>query len=234
MMRQSLADMTKRSASRIQFGVPIRNFPLIQEKLVKARVNSFVAAAMNDFTATLLQQDPNANLAIETSHCKLFGTTRAWDTLYDAFQVAGGSAYLATNPYEKRLRDFRVATVFEGTTEIHSIYPALSGMRNLGNQLRDNQGEHALSPSLLSSLTFSAGPNGPGASGTELSKERRDWPEPMPKRSGDCCPSACLFTGRRAWKTIPPAPNHHPEPLSLFGLLAVLARMAPEEKDGTL
>ena len=136
MMRQSLADMTKRAASRIQFGVPIRNFPLIQEKLVKARVNSFVAAAMNDFTAALLEQDPTANLAVETSHCKLFGTTRAWDTLYDAFQVAGGSAYLATNPYEKRLRDFRVATVFEGTTEIHSIYPALSSMRNLDKQVR--------------------------------------------------------------------------------------------------
>lgn len=131
MMRQSLADMGKRAATRIQFGVPIGSFPLIQEKLVRARVNSFAAAAMNDLTVTLLEQDPTANLAIETSHCKLFGTTRAWDTLYDAFQVAGGSAYLATNPYEKRLRDFRVATVFEGTTEIHSIYPALAAMRNL-------------------------------------------------------------------------------------------------------
>jgi acyl-CoA dehydrogenase family member 9 len=140
MMRQSLADMKKRSASRLQFGVPIKSFPLIQEKLVKARVNSFVAAAMNDFTAALLQQDPTGNLAIETSHCKLFGTTRAWDTLYDAFQVAGGSAYLTTNPYEKRLRDFRVATVFEGTTEIHSIYPAVSSMRNLEKQLRASGG----------------------------------------------------------------------------------------------
>lgn len=149
MMRQSLTDMTKRSSKRIQFGVPIKSFPLIQEKLAKARVNSFVASAMNDFTATLLQQDPTASLAIETSHCKLFGTTRAWDTLYDAFQVAGGSAYLATNPYEKRLRDFRVATVFEGTTEIHSIYPALSGMRNLGKQVQAVAGTTWLSRSIF-------------------------------------------------------------------------------------
>lgn len=140
MMRQSLADMDKRATSRMQFGVPIKNFSLIQEKLAKARVNSFVAAAMNDFTATLLQRDPTANLAGETSHCKLFGTTRAWDTLNDAFQVAGGSAYLATNPYEKRLRDFRVATVFEGTTEIHSIYPALSAIRNRVKQMGQTKG----------------------------------------------------------------------------------------------
>ena len=61
--------------------------------------------------------------------CKLYGTTRCWDTLYDAQQVAGGSGYLSTQPYEKRLRDFRVTTIFEGTTEIHSMYPALTALR---------------------------------------------------------------------------------------------------------
>ncbi len=135
MISQSLKDMRKRSSSRVQFGVPIKDFPLIQEKLAKARVNRFACAAINDFTAMLLQQNPKNNLAMETSHCKLFGTTRAWDTLYDAFQVAGGSGYIATNPYEKRMRDFRVATVFEGTTEIHSIYPALSALRALSKQV---------------------------------------------------------------------------------------------------
>ncbi len=101
MMRQSLEDMRKRASSRVQFGVPIRNFPLIREKLAKAEVNRFTCAAINDFTAALLQRAPTSNLAAETSHCKLFGTTRAWETLYDAFQVAGGSAYLATNPIRK-------------------------------------------------------------------------------------------------------------------------------------
>lgn len=135
MMRRSLKDMGKRSSDRVQFGSPIKDFPLIQEKLARVKVNGFVSAAINDFTAALLEQNPKDNLAIETSHCKLFGTTRAWDALYDAFQVAGGSAYLTTNPYEKRLRDFRVATVFEGTTEIHSVYPALTALRNLSKEL---------------------------------------------------------------------------------------------------
>ncbi len=35
MMRQSLEDMRKRSSSRVQFGLPIKDFPLIQEKLAK-------------------------------------------------------------------------------------------------------------------------------------------------------------------------------------------------------
>jgi acyl-CoA dehydrogenase family protein 9 len=111
-------------------------FPLIQEKLVKTRVYSFVSSAMNNFAAGPLEEDPLINVAIETSHCKLFGTTRAWDTLYDALQVAGGAGYLATQPYEKRMRDFRVATLFEGTTEIHSIYPPLFLMRKTVKQIQ--------------------------------------------------------------------------------------------------
>ena len=99
--------------------------------MVKAKVNSYAASAMTAFAAVMLEEDPLARVAVESSHCKLFGTNRAWDTLYDALQVAGGSGFLSTQPYEKRMRDFRVTTIFEGTTEIHSIYPALFMMRNL-------------------------------------------------------------------------------------------------------
>lgn len=129
MMEQSLHDMRRRASSRKQFGSPIGDFPLVQEKLVRAGVNAWVSAAMTEVTAVLLERDPYASVAMETSHCKLFATTRAWGTLYDALQVAGGAGYLATQPYEKRMRDFRVTTVFEGTTEIHSMYPALFLMR---------------------------------------------------------------------------------------------------------
>jgi acyl-CoA dehydrogenase family protein 9 len=135
-MSQSLRDMKKRAETRTQFGVPINKFELIQEKMVQAKVNHYVASAMTAFTAGLLADDPKALVAIESSHCKLFGTTRAWDTIYDALQVAGGSGYLGTQPYEKRMRDYRVTTIFEGTTEIHSIYPALFVLRSLNKHMR--------------------------------------------------------------------------------------------------
>ncbi|MEW6441683.1 MAG: acyl-CoA dehydrogenase family protein [bacterium] len=137
-MEQSLKDMVKRATSRRQFGVPLSHFELIQEKLVKARVHGFVAAAMVDFVARALEFDPVANVALESSHCKLYGTTRAWETLYDALQVAGGSGYISTQPYGKRLRDFRVTTVFEGTTEIHTIYPALFALRKLAREMESS------------------------------------------------------------------------------------------------
>jgi len=136
MMRQSLQDMRKRSADRTQFGVPINTFELIQEKMVKAKVYGYVSSAITTLTAGMLENNPTALVAMESSHCKLFGTTRAWDTIYDALQVAGGSGYLMTQPYEKRMRDFRVTTIFEGTTEIHSIYPAMFVIRTLSKSLQ--------------------------------------------------------------------------------------------------
>jgi acyl-CoA dehydrogenase family protein 9 len=133
--QRSVEDMVRRATTRRQFGVPIARFELVQEKLASAAANAFAGAAMVEFAARQLEEDPTANVALETSHCKLFCTTRAWEALYDGMQVAGGSGYLATSPYEKRMRDYRVATIFEGTTEIHSIYPALLVLRALGETL---------------------------------------------------------------------------------------------------
>jgi len=134
-MARSRQDMERRAASRKQFGVPIGQFDLIREKLANARAHGMAAAGMTYLTAAMLEQAPLAGVAIESSHCKLYGTTRCWDTLYDAQQIAGGSGYLSTQPYEKRLRDFRVTTIFEGTTEIHSIYPALTALRAAAKKL---------------------------------------------------------------------------------------------------
>lgn len=135
-LNQTVEDMLKRSKNRVQFGRPIQDYELIQEKIVTARVNASVVSAITAFTAAMLEEDPLAPVAIESSHCKMFGTTRAWNSLYDALQVAGGSGYLSTQPYEMRMRDFRVTTIFEGTTEIHSIYPALFVVRTLTKQIQ--------------------------------------------------------------------------------------------------
>ena len=131
LMEQSAKEMLERANKRTQFGVPISEFELVQEKIVKARVNAFLSKAVTAFTAGMLEKDPLVRVAIESSHAKLFSTRNAWDVLYDALQTHGGSGYLKTLPYEKRLRDFRVTTVFEGTTEIHTIYPPLFLIRSM-------------------------------------------------------------------------------------------------------
>lgn len=135
LMNKSVEEMVSRASSRKQFGVPIIDFELIQEKIARSKAHAYAAAAMTYFTASLLDRNPLSNVAIESSHTKLYGTTRCWDTLYDAMQTAGGSGYLSTLPYEKRMRDFRVTTIFEGTSEIHEIYPPLGLFRSYGKVL---------------------------------------------------------------------------------------------------
>ncbi len=131
LMDQSADEMLERANRRIQFGVPISSFELVQEKIVKAKVYAFLSKSVTASTSGMIEGDSMIRAAIETSHAKLFSTNNCWDVLYEALQVHGGSGYLKTLPYEKRMRDFRVTTVFEGTSEIHSIYPPLFLLRNM-------------------------------------------------------------------------------------------------------
>ncbi|MFP4563261.1 MAG: acyl-CoA dehydrogenase family protein [Spirochaetia bacterium] len=134
-IRRSVTDMIDRAVSRKQFGRPIGEYELIREMIGRARIKERQIWGITAYTAGLLEKDPLGNVASESSHTKLYGTEEAWNVLYDALQTAGGSGYLATQPFEKRMRDFRVTTVFEGTSEIHSIYPPLMVMRELSKEL---------------------------------------------------------------------------------------------------
>jgi acyl-CoA dehydrogenase family protein 9 len=136
LMQQSLEDMKDRALKRKQFGVSIRDFELIQEKMVKARAHRLASRAITYYTAAMLDMDRALNVALESSHTKLYGTNECWNTLYDALQTAGGAGFISTQPYEKRMRDFRVTTIFEGTTEIHTIYPPLTLFRSFGKELK--------------------------------------------------------------------------------------------------
>lgn len=235
LMDVSARDMLKRASSRIQFQVPIKRFQLVQEKIVRTKVNGAVSAAMNDFAAGLLQKDPFLNTAIETSHCKLFGTTRAWDAVYDGLQVAGGAGYLKTHPYEKRMRDFRVATVFEGTTEIHSIYPALFGLRRLGALLTKRRSAFL---TLLGWLlhAFVRKPQWPLRFADKTMQAALDEARANARVLRKLLCAGMLFHGRRIAKGDIGDLEYFLRritalSLSVFGLLALLARME-ESGDG--
>jgi acyl-CoA dehydrogenase family protein 9 len=233
-MEQSLKDMVKRARSRIQFGKPISSFSLIQEKLTHARVYSFVMSSMNYFTSGLLEREIEHNPVIETSHCKLFGTTRAWNTVYDALQVAGGSGYISTEPYEKRMRDFRVTTIFEGTTEIHSIYPTLFALDRLGRELQSRSGLNRwifLLKMLLSSLLQIRWPmrfeNGKLREAVNVAKS-------LAKKIRRMLLWGLLFYGKKVVEKQFYLRRISTLSLYLFGILSVLSRMSSERERGTV
>lgn len=225
-LKKSAAEMLQRASSRLQFSRPIKEFELIQDKIVRARVHGAVAAAMTEFTAHLLEQNPGANVAIESSHTKLFSTTRAWDTLYDALQTAGGAGYLSGLPYEKRMRDFRVTTIFEGTTEIHTIYPPLLLLKGLTSAKGRGGGITAMLGDLLHRPSFNL-----------LLQEPA-----MRKAAAFAAANARLIKKKLLWGAVRYG-KHNPEhefylaritnlSLHTYGILAMLAMIESHRKQG--
>jgi butyryl-CoA dehydrogenase len=107
------------ATERRQFGVPIARFQLVQELLAEMVVKRD-AARMLVRRAGILK-DQGAPNTVETSIAKLYATEAAVECANAAIQVHGGSGYVDDHPVERYLRDARVTTLYEGTSQIHKL-----------------------------------------------------------------------------------------------------------------
>lgn len=122
------------AAGRRQFGRPIAEFELIQEKLARIEVDTYVSEAMVRLTARMIDRG-DVDHSLESAICKVFVSEAAWRAADDALQIAGGRGYMADRPFERFLRDVRILPIFEGTNEILRLYVALAGMEKLADWL---------------------------------------------------------------------------------------------------
>ena len=104
---------------REQFGVPIASFQLVQEMIAEMIVKRD-AARLLVLRAGILKDQGKPN-APETSIAKLCPTEAAVECANLAIQVHGGSGYVDDYPVERYLRDARVTTLYEGTSQIHKL-----------------------------------------------------------------------------------------------------------------
>jgi butyryl-CoA dehydrogenase len=104
---------------RKQFDVPIASFQLVQE-LIADMIVKRDAARMLVYRAGELK-DRGAPSTVETSIAKLFATESAVECANAAIQVHGGSGYVDDYPVERYLRDARVTTLYEGTSQIQKL-----------------------------------------------------------------------------------------------------------------
>jgi butyryl-CoA dehydrogenase len=104
---------------RNQFGVPIASFQLVQE-MIADQVVRRDAARMLVRRAALLK-DAGRPSTVETSIAKLYATESAVECANLAIQVHGGSGYVDDYPVERYLRDARVTTLYEGTSQIQKL-----------------------------------------------------------------------------------------------------------------
>ena len=127
----SLDASVKYSKERIQFGRPIASFQLVQEMLTDIALHTD-AARMLVWRSAFLKDNGRPNTT-ETSMAKLFATEAAVHCANQAIQVHGGSGYVDDYPVERYLRDVRVTTLYEGTSQIQKLIigRALTGINAL-------------------------------------------------------------------------------------------------------
>ena len=122
------------TSERHQFGRPIGEFQLIQEKLGRMAQDIHALECMVFFTTGLADRH-GIDLPLESALCKVFGTEVLWSVVNDAVQCAGGNGFTTDYPFERMLRDARVNMIFEGTNEILRIMVSTSGLREVGKRL---------------------------------------------------------------------------------------------------
>jgi butyryl-CoA dehydrogenase len=104
---------------RRQFGVPLARFQLVQEMIAEMIVKRD-AARMLVWRAGMLKDAAKPNTT-ETSIAKLYATEAAVECANAAIQVHGGAGYVDEFPVERYLRDSRVTTLYEGTSQIQKL-----------------------------------------------------------------------------------------------------------------
>jgi alkylation response protein AidB-like acyl-CoA dehydrogenase len=116
--------------TRVQFGQPISEYQMIQQKLADsltelwaARLMTFAAAQAADEAQT---EEDRKRVHAKASMAKLYASEMANRVADHAVQIFGGRGYMRENVAERYFRELRVERIWEGTSEIQRIIIAYS------------------------------------------------------------------------------------------------------------
>jgi alkylation response protein AidB-like acyl-CoA dehydrogenase len=124
--RAALEESVRYAKDRRTFGVPIGNHQAIQTKLADMQTQVDAAHLLSLRAAWLKEQ--RQPFTREASMAKLFASEMAVRVCNDAVQIHGGYGYTRDFPAERHLRDARVTTLYEGTSEIQRLVIARSAL----------------------------------------------------------------------------------------------------------
>jgi acyl-CoA dehydrogenase family protein 9 len=119
---------------RRQFGMPLGDFELVQDKIGWMVSYLFGLESMAYLTTGLVDRGV-PDYSLESAIVKVSGTEFLWYQANRALQLAGGSGYMRDQPYEKTLRDIRIFPIFEGANDVMRAFIALAGIKPVGDEL---------------------------------------------------------------------------------------------------
>ena len=117
--REALEVSLTYADQREQWGSPIAGKQLVQELLAAMHVDLVAARGTLDQAQAKLLAGERATLAISTA--KLFCTEASVRCADRAVQVHGGYGYIDEYPVQRLLRDARVTTLYEGTSQVQHL-----------------------------------------------------------------------------------------------------------------
>ena len=117
--------------SRVQFGRPIGEFQLVQEKLARMEVARLNVENLLFRYIEVLAHGRQPSLA-EASAMKLYSSHAAVEVSLEAVQLFGGNGYMSEYQVEQLARDAKVLEIYAGTNEIQVTHIARDLLRREG------------------------------------------------------------------------------------------------------
>ena len=116
---------------RKQFGLAIAEFQAVQFKVADMATQIEAARLLTHRAASL--RDAGKDHTAESSMAKLFASEMAVQAALDAVQIHGGYGFTKDYPVERYLRDSKLGTIGEGTSEVQRLVIAreLLGLRGM-------------------------------------------------------------------------------------------------------
>ena len=114
-----LESVVQYSKDRHQFGRPLASFQLIQDMIADMSVDADAARLLVWRAADLIER--GEPFGVEASKAKYFASEAAVRAANLAIQAFGGYGYIDEYPVQKYMRDARVMTLYEGTSQVQKL-----------------------------------------------------------------------------------------------------------------
>jgi alkylation response protein AidB-like acyl-CoA dehydrogenase len=120
MATRALDEAIAHVRARKQFGQPLAEFQLVQDKLASMYVD-LSAAELLVYRAAWEKDQGAERITLEAAAAKAGATEAAQRVIDSAVQLLGGRGVLAASIVDRMYRSIRALRIYEGTTEIQHL-----------------------------------------------------------------------------------------------------------------